>query len=117
MRSFEVEYKGKWVSVNTLRNMQYWKVNNLKNEWRPKLQSMLKDVGASNMKLDKFKIEVRYNSRMDCDNVSLKFFCDSLKDLEIIEDDNKKHFLGYSVNYDETLGNSTYVIKVIEWQQ
>ena len=112
MYSFEIQYEGKWPSTNDLRN-KHWRSNQgLKESWRKKLGILIRE--KTSKKLDRFKIEVLYNSRLDPDNVTLKFFCDSLKDCGVIVDDNKKYFRGFSIDPDESLKHNTYIIKVTE---
>ena len=117
MYDFEVTYKGKWPSTNDLRN-KHWRSNqSLKESWRTKLGILIREQKPK--RLENFRIVVKYNSRLDPDNVTLKFFCDSLKDCGVIIDDNKKYFRGFSIDPDESLSHNTYVLKVTEaeWQK
>lgn len=110
--SLEIEYNGKWPSVNTLRNNRWDSNQGLKNKLRRTFSLLVLEQKPK--KMAKFRVDVRYNSRLDPDNVSLKYFVDSLKDIGIIIDDNKKFFKGLSVEPDESLKYMTYIVKVTE---
>lgn len=112
MYSFTVNYEGKWPSINDLRNNQWSGNQGLKKKWRTKLGWLI--IEQKPKKLSKYQVQVRYSSRLDPDNVVLKFFVDALKDTGVIIDDNKKYFRGYSILPDESLNNNQYIIKVIE---
>ena len=112
MYSLTIKYEGRWPSTNDLRN-KHWRSNQgLKQKWRKELGSLITEKRVK--KLKKFRIKVLYNSRLDPDNVTLKFFCDSLKDKGVIIDDNKKYFRGFSIDPDETLSHNTYILTVTE---
>ena len=111
-KSFTVKYEGKWPSTNTLRN-GHWRSNQgLKVKMRKIYADLILEQQPKPM--DQFVVKVCFNSRLDVDNVSMKFFMDSMKDIGIIVDDNRKHFRGLTVVPDETLDKSTYVITVTE---
>lgn len=112
MYSFEVKYEGRWPSTNDLRN-KHWRGNQaLKESWRTKLGWLIKEQKPK--RLNRFRVDLIYNSRLDPDNVTLKFFCDSLKDCGVIIDDNKKYSRGISITPDESLSHNLYVITVTE---
>jgi hypothetical protein len=114
----EFFYTGKWVSTNELRNGHKWTVQKLKEEYRKIYSILLIDAVRkcqfTNERFDSFKIQILYNSRLDPDNVTLKFLCDAMKDCRLIIDDNKKYFRGFSIEPDETLPKDTYYVKI--WQ-
>ena len=110
--SFQVTYQGKWTSTNALRN-GHWRTNQgNKNKMRKIYADLILEQKPKPM--DRFVVHVAFNSRLDVDNVSMKYFMDSMKDVGLIVDDNRKHFRGLSVEPDETLGSSTYVVTVTE---
>jgi hypothetical protein len=71
-------------------------------------------IKAGFYKVDKFCIDVEFNSRHDVDNVVTieKIFVDSLKG-RYIEDDNKKYFRGLSIRPNEELPMNTFILSVI----
>ena len=80
---------------------------------------MLLEQGChKNGKIDKFKVSLVYNSRLDCDNTItiIKIFVDSLNGLVVV-DDTKKYFKGFDIELNEKLPSDTYIIEVKEWQQ
>jgi hypothetical protein len=108
----EVVYKGKWTSTNDLRN-KHWRSNQgLKNKMRSTYKALILEQNPQPMK--QFRVHVRFNSRIDTDNVTLKFFLDALKDAKVIVDDNKKFNRGLHIEPDETLEFNTYVVRVTE---
>ena len=111
MLNFRIEFTGKWPSVNDLRNKHWTKLHKLKKEWEYKLVYMIRDAGAK--PTDKFGIEIKFNSKLDADNISLKFFCDTMRAMKLIKDDNKKYFRYLTVHADESLPKNTYIIDVI----
>lgn len=112
MYNFSVLYEGKWPSTNDLRN-KHWRSNQaLKETWRKKLGWLILEQRPR--KLKQFRIDVRYKSKLDPDNVTLKFFCDALKDSGVIIDDNKKYFRGFSITPDDSLSHNSYILTVSE---
>ena len=112
MYNFQIVWEGKWPSINNLRNNDWRGNQGLKNSWRNKLGWLIKEQRPK--RLTHYKIEVQYRSRLDPDNVVLKFFCDALKDCGVIHDDNRSFCKGVSIEPNEELKYNTYVIKVIE---
>ncbi len=108
----EVVYKGKWTSTNDLRN-KHWRANQgLKVQRRALFKGLILEQKPQPM--EKFKVHVRFNSKIDTDNVTLKFFLDALKDSGVIKDDNKKFNRGIIIEPDESLEFNTYVVRIIE---
>lgn len=108
----EVTYKGKWTSTNDLRNKHWRTLQGVKNKMREKYRLLILEQSPRPMK--QFRVHVRFNSKIDTDNVTLKFFLDALKDAGVIEDDNKKFNRGTLIEPDETLEFNTYVVRVTE---
>lgn len=114
-REFTVEYQGTWVSVNSLRNNNYKVNQGLKRKFRSIYAKLIKEkMPKEGMPFDRFSIHLRYNSRLDTDNPTTKFFVDALKDCGVIIDDNKKYFRQLNIQPDETLKFNTYVIDIKE---
>jgi hypothetical protein len=111
MNSFTIEFEGTWPSVNDLRNKQWRDLNGLKNSIKKKYTVLV--LQQKPQKMNKFHVDVKYNSRLDPDNVTLKYFIDSLKGLVVV-DDNKKYFRGFSITPDESLKHNTYIVTVTE---
>ena len=117
MKEWTITYTGKWVSLNAYYQSRHWAVRNkLKNEWKEKFGWLLKEAGVQWM--DAFCVSVKFNSRLDTENVigGLKILVDTMKGV-YIEDDTKKYYKGVSIEPDETLDKNTYVITISEWQQ
>lgn len=72
---------------------------------------LMKEAGIRPM--DKFRIEIEYNSRLDLDNVITlpKMLIDTMKGV-YIKDDTKKYYRGLSIEPNEQLSGSTYIIKI-----
>ena len=72
-------------------------------------------IQAGFHKVNKFCVEVEFNSRHDVDNVITveKIFVDSLKG-RYIKEDNKKFFTGLCIKYNETLPMNTFILSIIE---
>lgn len=65
-------------------------------------------------KVDKFIVDIEFNSRHDVDNVITigKIFVDSLKG-KYIEDDNKKYYRGLTIRPNEDLKMNTFILSII----
>ncbi|WP_066835004.1 hypothetical protein [Rufibacter ruber] len=63
----------------------------------------------------KFRLDLRYNTRLDVDNTvtMVKLFVDQLRYLDVIADDRRTIFTGFSVTYDKDLPQQTYQFTVI----
>jgi Holliday junction resolvase RusA-like endonuclease len=108
--TFEIEYKGEWVSVNDLRNKHWRTLNGWKNKYRKIYGELLREANIP--KMETFEVEVGYRGRRDVDNISGKFLMDAMKDVGIITDDRPKYFKRWSVVYEETLPMNTYIIRI-----
>jgi len=111
MNSFTFEFEGAWPSVNDLRNKHWRTLDGLKNTIKKKYTVLI--LQQKPKKMNKFRVSVVYNSKLDPDNVTLKFLVDSLKGIVIV-DDNKKYFRGFEINPDESLKHNTYIVTVTE---
>ncbi len=108
--SFTVVYEGKWVSANQLRNNHWRKNQQLKEKYRKELGWLILEQNPK--KMIEYTVDLVYNSRLDPDNVTFKYFLDSMKDVGVIIDDKKKYNKGISTKPDETLGMDTYIFTV-----
>lgn len=113
MNSYEIVFEGKWASSNELRNNHWRKNQNLKESFRKKFLILLAKAKVEWM--ERFEIDVLYNSRLDTDNVGggLKFLIDTMKK-KYVADDNKKYFRRLCIQPDESLPKNTYVITISE---
>lgn len=61
--------------------------------------------------IERFTLELKYNSRMDVDNTAyaVKAFVDSCRYVGTIAKDDKRFFKKLSIEYDEHLNHNTYV--------
>ena len=65
--------------------------------------------------IDSFKMDIKYNSRLDIDNGILvsKFLADTLVSEGIVPDDNKKYYTQVTITYDSELPKDTYKVTLM----
>lgn len=112
---YHTTFKGQWLSLNKIYSSNRWIRTNTKNEYKKIFKALILEMGISNQ-IMKYKIDVRYLSKMDSLNVAggLKIFEDSMKELGLIIDDSKKYQKGISIEPDFTLNHNEYVITITE---
>ena len=111
LKEISFNLKG-WVSTNKLRNTtNRWQLNSLKNKERKRFRKLAKELLGDIQFNTPIYISVEKRSRLDVDNVSLKFFLDALTDLEIIKDDNPKFVKEVKIKHNNTLPSDCYVIR------
>ncbi len=128
--------KGRWVSLNFIVSKSSWASSmNLKDIVKAKVR---KAIEGMDVKMERFRIVVRYNSKLDDHNTVMmpKWFTDAIKttrqrtsdnrlmeddegkalyELEngVIEDDNKHYSKGTTLEPDPSLPHNTYIIAFI----
>lgn len=109
----EIVFEGKTVSLNNFYSQKHWTYRKkMRDDFEGKFRDIIKKSDLQPMK--RFKIDMVYNSRHDPDNtiIMLKMFVDTMRHLNIIEDDTKKYFRGFSVTPDARLKKDTIIFKV-----
>jgi len=109
-------YSGAWLSLNAVYSTHRWLRIKEKNIWKEKFSIILADVEIP--ALEAFKLHIRYNSRMDCDNLTggSKILVDTMRAVGIIAEDNKHIYRGISIEPDLNLRHNTYVVTIIPLQ-
>jgi hypothetical protein len=105
-----INHKGPWVSWNTLLSLSRWQRSKLLVEAKQQYREMLAQAKVE--PLSSFQIDVRYWSRIDCDNICLKYFIDTMRHLGLVVNDDKRFFAGISSSPDNTLVHNTYRITI-----
>lgn len=114
MKKYEIVYKGKIISLNDFYSGSHWsKRSKAKVHYRDIFSILF--IEAKLKWIDKFRLDVRYNSRHDVDNTIgiCKIFVDTMKG-KYIKEDNKKHYKGLSIIYDETLKSNTFIFTITQ---
>lgn len=109
---YTIVYEGPIVSNNAFYAGMHWtKRNDLKNNYNIIFSNLLTKAKVKPFK--QFRLNVRFNSKHDCDNVvaTLKIFVDTLKG-KYVENDTKEFFTGFSVEHDDTLKKNTMVFQI-----
>lgn len=73
---------------------------------------MFRDAGVQPMEY--FRMDVRYWSRADCDNCVIKRLVDTLRSEQLVPQDDKRYFKGFSVTPDPDLRHNTYLIAITD---
>ena len=110
LKEISFNLKG-WVSTNKLRNGHWKTLNSLKGKERKRFRKLAKELLGDIQFNTPIYISVEKRSRLDVDNVSLKFFLDALTDLEIIKDDNPKFVKEVKIKHNNTLPSDCYVVR------
>ena len=113
MKEYIVEYQGKVTSLNDTNGQSWRKRANAVTKFHGIFTILM--IEAKFRKIDKFRLDVRYNSRHDCDNIIFvcKVFVDTMKGV-YIKDDTKKYYRGVSITPDESLKTNTFIFKITE---
>jgi hypothetical protein len=126
--------KGRWISLNDIISKAHWiSDTDVAKAVKKKVREAIRGI---DLKLTKFRIVIRYNSKLDDHNVVMmpKYFTDAIKrnyekyssgkyvyknqetkekilEFEgIIEDDDKRYSRGTHLIPDETLPHNTYIM-------
>ncbi len=109
---YKIVYSGKAPSLNDWYSGKHWyQRQNTKNKYGKIFGDLLEAAGVE--KMDRFKVSILFNSRLDTDNVVglSKILVDTMKGV-YIKEDNKKFYRGLLIQPDETLPTNTYIISI-----
>ncbi|RNI30940.1 hypothetical protein EFA69_06515 [Rufibacter immobilis] len=111
--AYTITYTGKGFSLNEAYSQHWTKAKTKKDELKNIFKGLIEESGIPEITF--FKLDVRFNARYDVDNITpmLKLFVDQLRYSEIITEDTKDIYTGFSVTADSSLGKNTYSFKVI----
>lgn len=113
----QITYTGNQISNNQMKSL-HWRT--LKKKIDPvKLEMFALVRNARLPKMDSMYLTVRYNSRLDVDNVAAtaKIFVDQLVRCKVIPNDNKKHWPLITIMHDPQLPNNTTVFEIEKAEQ
>jgi hypothetical protein len=105
--------KHEWCSTNKLRSAQKWESQKLKERYDWEYVPVIRKLKIATFK-KRVAIRVLYNSRLDPDNVSGKFFIDALVKCKVITNDDKRYVSEWSVKHDKNLKHNTYIVILTE---
>jgi hypothetical protein len=110
---YTLTYKGKGFSLNDAYKIHWTQAKKKKDTIKMNFNLLLDNLSIP--QLDTFKIEMKYWSRLDCDNTIplLKCFVDVMRYRGIITDDTKTYYKGVSIEADSNLPSDTYQITVV----
>ena len=107
-----ISWSGVHISLNEWYTGKHWsKRVKQKNKWWALFTILM---NGKKFKLDTYKLELVYNSRLDPSNTitMIKLFEDYLVKKKLIIDDNKKYCKGISLTPDESMKANHYKIKI-----
>lgn len=99
------------ISLNDWYGSRHWSIRKKqKDTWFKLLKKVIEANEPSDV--ERYKIELRVNSRHDPSNVItvIKFFEDTLKELGYIIDDSPKYCRGVLIVPDETLKKKSFTL-------
>jgi hypothetical protein len=110
---YHFNWSGAHISLNKWYSASHWTLRyEHKHEWHTIFKPLIKEQSVP--KINQYKIELIYNSRLDPTNTitMVKLFEDTLKEMGIIEDDNKHFCKGVALTPDLTRKDKVYTIKL-----
>lgn len=107
-----LEWKDVDISLNKWYASRHWHFRNKEKEFWSTL--FLKLLPKRLKQIDKYKLHLRYNSRLDPTNTipMMKIAEDTMKKNHYIVDDTKKYCKGVTIEPDETMGKKHYILKL-----
>lgn len=105
-----LEWKDVDISLNKWYASRHWHFRNKEKEFWATL--FLKLLPKRLKQVDKYKLHLRYNSRLDPTNTipMMKIAEDTMKKNHYIVDDTKKYCKGVTITPDETMGKKHYIL-------
>jgi hypothetical protein len=105
-----LEWKDVDISLNKWYASRHWHFRNKEKEFWTAI--FMKLLPKRLKQVDKYKLHLRYNSRLDPTNTitMLKLAEDTMKKNHYIIDDTKKYCKGVSIEPDETMGKKHYIL-------
>lgn len=110
--TYTITHTGAWLSWNTLLSQNRWQRSKLLASWVPIYQKMFADAQVQPM--THYRLDIRYWSRADADNLVIKRLIDTLRSEKLVPNDDKRYFKGFSVTPDATLKHNTYVVTLTD---
>lgn len=111
--SYTITYKGKAVSLNQFYSGAHWSVrSNIKNKYRKIFIPLIEEQKIP--KIDMMELVIEANSRHDVDNLVAmgKIFMDCVKTMDIIDDDNPKHYKSLTLRSNKELPSNTFSFNI-----
>lgn len=108
--TYQLTYTGQWLSLNQVYSKNRYLASVAKNEWKATFTRMFTE--AKIQPFTTFRVSMRYNSRMDCENTvaGLKIAVDTLRAMNLVPNDDKRYYKGVEVVPDAGLKHNTYEI-------
>lgn len=116
MTNYTITYVGNGFSLNDAYSSHWAQAKKKKDALKLRFKHLIQEAGLP--KIEKFRLQVTYRSRHDTDNIIpvLKVFVDQLRYSGVIPEDNRHHYKGLSIDYDDNLPNNTYQLTIIPIQ-
>ena len=114
MNEFTIIYEGHQVSNNDMKSLHWRELKRLVDPLKLIAKKIIQD--AKPPKMERFTVEVRYNSGLDVDNTTatIKILVDQLVKMKVLPKDNKRYWRGMNIIPDETLKHNSLHLKVTE---
>jgi len=108
----QITYTGQQISNNQMKSLHWRELKKVIDPVKLKMFALVRN--AKLPKINTMHLLVRYNSRLDCDNVSatVKVFVDTLVKCKVLPNDTKKHWPLMTIMYDPDLNTNTAVFEV-----
>jgi hypothetical protein len=112
-KSYQITYKGKWLSINGAYNSNRFTRTKVKNEYKDIFKPLIAALEIPEQ-IQQYTLKVDYNSKLDAINVAaaLKIFEDCLKEMGVIINDDKRYNLGVSITPNSSLKHNSYVVVI-----
>ena len=113
-KTITVEWQGKHISLNEWYESKHWANRNKHaKEWHAFFKRLLLAKGKIET-VDKYRIALHYNSNLDPSNTItiIKLFEDTMQDIGMVKNDNKKFCVGIYIFPKENMPAKSYKIIV-----
>ena len=110
--TYTITFHGRWLSLNQVYSKNRYLATQVKNDWKTTFTRMFQE--AQIKPFTTFRLWVRYNSRMDADNLTggTKIAVDTLRAMALVPNDDKRFYKGISIEPDLALKHNTYVLTI-----
>lgn len=108
----QIEYNGKWLSLNEVYSKNRFLASKTKKEWKERFTLLFTEAGVT--PFTKFFISLKYWSRIDVDNTTAgnKVGIDTLREMGLVANDDKRFYRGLFIQPVPTMKHNSYSLTI-----
>jgi hypothetical protein len=113
VRTHRIPCQGQWLLLNKVYGLHRFQASKFKTEWKHRFSQLFKE--AQIQPFLTFSVRLRYWSRMDADGTvtGLKVVIDTLREMGLAVNDDKRYFKGFEVTLDPNLKHNRYELTLV----